>query len=110
MPAIQRNGMYWQQDNASIHTAKNVASFFENLGITVLPWPADSPDLNCIENVWSMLKDYVNKYFAHLEDQGESQQARAASWYAIEQAWIALDHKVINACIISMENVWKQSF
>ena len=69
----------------------------------MLPWPADSLDLNCIENVWSMLKDYLNKHFPHLKGQGESQQARQAFRNAIEQAWNALDQKVINACINSMK-------
>jgi len=42
VPAIYRQGMKWQQDNASIHTAHRVAKYFEEMGVTVLVWPADS--------------------------------------------------------------------
>lgn len=46
----------FQQDNASCHTAKSTRTWFENKRITVLGWPANSPDLNVIEEVWHKMK------------------------------------------------------
>ena len=49
-------GFTFQQDNASIHSAGNVQKWLGQNKINVLPWPPYSPDINIIENVWSVLK------------------------------------------------------
>ncbi len=38
----------FQQDLAPVHTAKGTKSWFNDHGVTVLDWPANSPDLNPI--------------------------------------------------------------
>ncbi len=35
----------FQQDLAPVHTAKDTKSWFNDHGVTVLDWPANSPDL-----------------------------------------------------------------
>ncbi len=41
----------FQQDLAPAHTAKSTQSWLNDHGVGVLDWPANSPDLNPIENL-----------------------------------------------------------
>ena len=49
------DGGKFQQDNAPIHTAAATRRFFQTNNITTIDWPAFSPDMNPIENVWGRM-------------------------------------------------------
>lgn len=51
----------YMQDGAPCHMANVIKDYFDGIGMEVLPWPGNSPDMNQIEGIWYNLKDKVNK-------------------------------------------------
>ena len=50
----------FQQDSDPKHTAKLVKKFLEDNQVNYIPredWPPNSPDLNPVENIWSIVAD-----------------------------------------------------
>jgi transposase len=51
----------YMDDNAPVHRAISVRSWKEQWNVQTIDWPAYSPDLNPIENVWSYIKAHLNR-------------------------------------------------
>lgn len=61
--------VHFQQDNAPCHKAKKVMRFLHDLDVQVMPWPARSPDLNPIENLWSWIDRQLLNYSIETTEQ-----------------------------------------
>ena len=67
-------------NNAPCHTTQVVKDKIEELKIDVLDWPAYSPDLNPIENLWSHI-------VRNIYTEGRTYDGVDELWTAIQQCW-----------------------
>jgi transposase len=56
--------------------------------VETLPWPAKSPDLNPIENVWGLLARAVYPNGKQYNDQNELKSAIILEWTNISQEYL----------------------
>jgi transposase len=86
LPAGRRiGGSRWifQQDGASIHTSKLTMDFLQRKRVRVLDWPALSPDLNPIENLWGILARQVYSNGKQYSSTAELSEAVRVAWAGI---------------------------
>jgi transposase len=98
LPQIHRyhgTEFVFQQDNASPHRATATLSALEEEEISVLSWPALSPDLNPVENLWAIL---VRRVYA----EGRSYQSDDELWEGILAAARTVTVEEVRALIASM--------
>lgn len=62
VPIIKLNfgsDIWFQEDNSRVHKAKKVKRFMVDSNVKVLEWPAKSPDLNIVEDIWRIVSQRV---------------------------------------------------
>jgi len=78
----------FQQDGCSVHRCKVVKEWFEKKKMAILPWPAQSPDLNPIEHLWADVKRRIMEKHAKVSNKEQL-------WSAIEEEWEATPKETV---------------
>lgn len=92
----QNPATIFQHDNASAHRAKLTKQWLAEKGIDVIKWPANSPDINPIENVWNWMKEWIE---SHYDIQSLTlEELRAAIW----AAWEAIPSDFLKRLMMDM--------
>jgi hypothetical protein len=60
---FHNNDAVFQDDNSPIYTARIFQSWFEQRALQHLPWAAQTPDLNIIDTLWSVLEIWVRSRY-----------------------------------------------
>ncbi|GFV13778.1 transposable element Tcb1 transposase [Trichonephila clavipes] len=72
-------------DNARLHVTSIDQRFSVNLQIELLPWPALSPDLSLIENMWPMVAQRMTQITPPAAKPDQIWQRGEAAWSAVPQ-------------------------
>ena len=93
------------EDNAPVYK-KVYIPVRVNLGMQILNQPANSPDLNPIENIWSYMKDIITKDYATISSAEEMKRIVKRIWDNFEdREWDKLIESLPNrmAAVIAVK-------
>jgi hypothetical protein len=100
LPSLEESGIseeevIFQQDNDPKHTSRKAQKWMEDHNITLLDWPAQSPDLSPIEHQWVHLKRELAKY-------PRAPRGVWELWERVAEVWNAIPSEVCQNLIESM--------
>lgn len=85
----------FQQDNDPKHASKLAKEWFAANHSDVMEWPAQSPDLNPIENLWCDMKKAVSEI---------NQTNNFQLWEAVQRSWISIPVERCQNLVNSMQS------
>ena len=94
LPEVYESHMTFMQDGAPCHRSSSTSEFLDNRKVCLLSdWPAQSPDLNIIENMWAELKNKLSKYHPIQKEN---------LWEVIEKEWYSIPNDYVTGLYKSL--------
>lgn len=94
----------FMQDGARAHTANITKQWLQGMGIEVMNWPACSPDLNPIENLWAILTLKVYPNSKQYSNVSQLKQAVFDAWESItDEDRKCLNQSMNNRCLATIQ-------
>ena len=88
--------MSFMQDNATAHRAIETRNWLNAKNVQVFyPWPANSPDMNPIENLWSQME-------RALQGRPNPPVNEAQLWQAVQEEWANINMFDVRRLVLSM--------
>ena len=102
LSGVDKSDFIFMQDNDPKHKSNIVMEWLQNQDFSIIEWPAQSPDLNPIENMWvlpkiRLFKDYKSPP-AGIND----------LWERTSQTWYSITVEDCRNCIKNMPKRCKQ--
>jgi hypothetical protein len=82
------NNYIYQDDNATPHRAGIIKEYAAEQQLKTMTWPACSPDLNIIENVWAVLKMNIQRHLCEINTLDDLKSVILKCWDSLEQSYI----------------------
>ena len=82
-------------DNARPHRNRIADQFFDDSGIARMDWPAKSPDMNPIENVWGLMKRRISRRLRIHHNLNDLEAM-------VREEWDSIPMRTVRSCINSM--------
>ena len=101
LPSMSRE-LKFMHDGASFHRSKLTTGWLKKKKIETIKWPANSPDLNPLENIWGSLTRAVYASGRQFKNKNELKEEIMKQWSLIKPEELSKNVKSMTARIIEI--------